>query len=134
VGVTPLEGVVGVGVGGGVVGVGVGCVADVGVGVGDGCVAAVGVGVGVEVTGVGVGVFIGCVGVGVLPLANVVGVGVVWARPPGVTPATATRTKQHESSRPATIMKITARLRIPPCPPKTLAIFLQNCLIMTTSK
>jgi hypothetical protein len=117
VGVTPFDGVVGVGVGGGVVGVGVG----------DGCVAVVGVGVGDGDGCVGVGV-------GVFPLTNAVGVGVVWARPPGVTPATATRTKQHESSRPATIMKITARLRIPPCPPKTLAIFLQNCLIMTTSK
>ena len=53
---------------------------------------------------------------------------------PGVFPfANTTIIRQHESNRPVIIMKITLRLRTPPWPPKTRAIFLQSCRIMTPS-
>src|SRR5579871_5837809 len=109
-GVPPLEDCVGVGEGaGGVVGVGVG-----GTGVGDG----VGEGLGAEV-GVGVGLGADDVGGGVgepnrLIFAPAVAVAFTLTVCPGVLPATATSAKQHASSRPATMIKIMARLRTPP--------------------
>jgi hypothetical protein len=123
-------GVVGVGDGaaGGVVGVGDGAAGGV-VGVGDGAAGGV-VGVGDGVTGGEVG---DTVGVSKARLWVAVAVALTETKPPGVFPATATSAKQHERSKPATIIKITARLRTPPCPPNIPAIFLQSCLIMTTS-